>query len=240
MIERLKRVLGIGPKIEISPDNWRDLTNSEIGFWADYLKNGDTRWAEEFIERNDPHAILQPFMADMIQQMTTRNPVQILDVGAGPLTYLGKVMAGRELEITAIDPLADEYDTLLKRYGISPVLRTIYGQAEDLVGQFGRNRFDVVHARNCIDHSVDPIRSIEQMLSVVRSDGFVFMHHMINEADNQQYEGLHQWNLFEVDGDLWVGGRQEKVNMTKKLKRKATIETKVFDSVWMTNLLRPL
>ena len=39
--------------------------------------------------------------------------VRVLDVGAGPLTALGKVWPGRTLELTAVDPLADEYNAIL-------------------------------------------------------------------------------------------------------------------------------
>ena len=42
----------------------------------------------------------------------TVGPARVLDVGAGPLSSLGTHVPGRDVEIIAVDPLADIYDEL--------------------------------------------------------------------------------------------------------------------------------
>jgi hypothetical protein len=86
--------------------------------------------------------------------------VEILDVGAGPLTVLGKKWPGRDVRITAVDANAAEYDGLLAKHGIKPFCRTKFGYAEDLASVVPLSAFDLVHARNCIDHSKDPLKHL--------------------------------------------------------------------------------
>ncbi len=56
--------------------------------------------------------------------------IRILDVGAGPLTVLGKRLTGVQIDITAVDPLAGDYGTLLQRHGIAPPIRTQWCEGE--------------------------------------------------------------------------------------------------------------
>jgi SAM-dependent methyltransferase len=84
---------------------------------------------------------------------------------------------------------------------------------EHLVEYFGRDRFDVAYSRNALDHAVDPTVIIEQMLDVVRVDGYVVLRHVRNEAERQAYGQLHQWNFEERDGQLvvWRVGHETRV-----------------------------
>jgi SAM-dependent methyltransferase len=116
------------------------------------------------------------------------------------MTGLGKKWGNRTIEITAIDPLAEEYDRSLAATGHAPLVRTIFGDAEKLVPQFGENAFDFVWAQNCVDHMVDPFIAIEQMLKVVKPGRFVMLEHAVNEGETMAYDGLHQWNLCIQDG----------------------------------------
>jgi SAM-dependent methyltransferase len=134
----------------------------------------------------------------------------LIDVGAGPITSIGYTHPGVDLDITAIDPLAEEYDELLAEYGITPPVRTISGSAEELLTQFAPGSFDVAHARNCLDHGVDPVRSIRNMVRVVRPGGAVVLRHALREAVTQNYRGLHGWNFESRDGDLVVWRRSSR------------------------------
>jgi SAM-dependent methyltransferase len=150
--------------------------------------------------------------------------VHILDVGAGPLTYLGKKYEGKHVNITAVDPLSDEYDRILDKYQIQPLVRTQKLAAEDLTKRFPSGTFDLVFARNCIDHAYNPKRAILQMIEVVKSGRYVLLEHRPNEAENENYSGLHQWNFsLSTNGDFLISSKFEKVNMTKKCLELCTI-----------------
>ncbi|MEZ4861305.1 MAG: methyltransferase domain-containing protein [Caldilineaceae bacterium] len=218
----------IGGKI-----GWQAGIVEELGFWERWLATGGGEWPADFAFRCDPCAPLQQHLIDALSHLP-HSALQILDVGAGPLTYLGKVWAGHTLAITAVDPLAKEYDHLIKKYAVTPPVRTQVGFAEKLVKQFGHNRFDVVHARNCIDHSYDPCLAIEQMVAVAKPGGLVYMHHAVNEATVQQFQGFHQWNLFDEDGELCVSNQENLINMSKRLYGRATVTNQLFDNgIWM-------
>jgi SAM-dependent methyltransferase len=129
--------------------------------------------------------------------------ISILDVGAGPLTRLGYRFPGKTLEVVAVDPLAGEYDRLLREAGLVPPVRTIAVAGEELLEHFGSRRFDIAYATNALDHSADPLAIIENMVTLVRPGGAVLLRHKRNEGQSAGYGGLHQWN-FDVVGDRLV------------------------------------
>jgi ubiquinone/menaquinone biosynthesis C-methylase UbiE len=143
--------------------------------------------------------------------------VCILDVGAGPLTFLGKRSPGKNLSISAVDPLAEEYDKLLKKYKVQPNVRTKYGDAERLHRIFPSNSFDLVFARNCIDHSYNPEKAVLCMIEVAKKGCYILLEHIANEAENENYQGLHQWNFSaDANGDFLISSKSKVTNMTQK------------------------
>jgi len=140
----------------------------------------------------------------------------VLDAGAGPLTMLGKVLDSHELEIVPVDPLAAAYRVLLEEHHVVPPVPTIYGHAENLLAAFTENSFDLVYARNSIDHSFDPVRAIRQMLAVARPACFVFLTHARNEGLRMGYQGLHQWNFDLEGGHLILWNPKRRVDLTRE------------------------
>lgn len=196
----------------------------EVQFWRKWLSTRGMYWPDDFRARFDPDRLLDGHLAPYVDRVDG-DVVRILDVGSGPLTKLGKTHPSKRLEITATDLLASEYDGVLVELGLVPPVRTIYADAEQLVAQFGADAFDVVHAQNCIDHTGDPVRAIEQMVAVARPGGYVVLFHAENEGEREQYNQLHQWN-FTCDGRAFVvrdrAGRT--VNVTERLASQCDVE----------------
>ena len=109
-------------------------------------------WPSDFAERLDPTTQLSEYHRGFVDRLPDHE-IRILDVGAGPLTYLGKHLPGRTLTIVAADALAPHYDRLLAKHRVTPLVRTIAAEAERLTDVFPENSFDLVNARNCIDHT---------------------------------------------------------------------------------------
>lgn len=219
-------------------EEWQAGIAEELEFWDRWLASRGGQWPADFNFRLDPNAALQNHITTVLAP-PPNGTLTILDVGAGPLTYLGKQWAPYQVQIIATDPLADAYQQLFRKHGITPPVLTQTGYAERLVEQFGENRFDLVHARNCIDHSYDPALAIEQMVAVTKPGGMVYMHHAVNEAEQQHYQGFHQWNLAVQDGDLCVSNRAQTINMHTRLAPVAIVETQLFDEgIWMINIIR--
>jgi SAM-dependent methyltransferase len=186
---------------------WRKGRSSEVDFWADWLVGapGTEQWATDREERLDPRTEIRD---PVVREELERNPaeeISILDVGAGPLTWLGFRYPGKTLTIVPVDPLADEYDRLLGDAGLEPPIRTIRVAGEELLEHFGSRTFDIAYATNALDHSADPFTIISNMVAVVRPGGAVILRHKRNEGETAGYGGLHQWN-FDARGDrllLW-------------------------------------
>ena len=196
----------------------------ELQHWRSWMETRGGDWPREFERAFDPAAPLgEPLIEERIAGLP-RDPVEILDVGAGPLTALGKVHPAKQLRITAVDPLAAHYDELLQRSGLAPPVRTIAGAGEELVSMWGKERFDVVYARNALDHSVNAPRVIEQMLGVLCPGGFVALRHYRNEADREGYRGMHLWNCDIEEGDFVLWSGRKRVNVSKRLAGLAEVE----------------
>ena len=202
---------------------WRSRTSSEVDFWAGWLVGapGTEQWASDREARLDPDTTIRD---PLVRAELERNPaeeVSILDVGAGPVTRLGYRYPGKKLTIVPVDPLADEYDRLLRDAKLDPPIRTVRVAGEALAEHFGSRRFDIAYATNSLDHSADPFTIISNMAAVVRVGGVVLLRHKRNEGDSARYGGLHQWNFDVVDDGLVVWNNAVQVNVGAALEGRA-------------------
>jgi SAM-dependent methyltransferase len=206
---------------------WERSLPSELDYWTGWVERrgatGPERVTDSFAWRLDPGSEVEEPLRGVVARVDGAT-VSILDVGAGPLTSVGKVYPGKRLEIAAVDPLADEYARVLERAGIDPPVRTRPGEAEALLGQFEPESFDVAHADNALDHAPDPMRAIESMLAVVRPRGYVVLRHGCNEGERNHYRGLHQWNFALEGDDLVVWGNRSHHNVSRRLRPAAVVE----------------
>ncbi|UGS38736.1 hypothetical protein DSM104329_05166 [Capillimicrobium parvum] len=212
-----------------SRERWEDGLDTEVRFWRAYLRHNlepggpghyrvDPDWSLE------EDAVLAPVVAGL-----DGDRVRILDVGAGPLTVLGKRCPGKAVEIAAIDPLAEAYDRLLAEAGIDPLVRTRAGHGEQVAELFAPASFDVAYSSNALDHGYDPAAAIAAMVAVVRPGGAVVLRHARNEGETQRYLGLHQWNLDARDGELVVWRPGEERNVSRELAGRARGDVRVQD-----------
>lgn len=155
--------------------------------------------------RFDPTAPVQDYISGYIDGLRA-DDVEILDVGSGPVTKLGKIHRSKKLSITAIDVLAVDYNTLLAEFGVTPLVATQYGDAQELRRQFPNRRFDIVHAENSLDHTSEPVASVREMLAVTKPGGFVILLHNENEGRKQSYEDLHKWDFTCEEGHFVIRG----------------------------------
>jgi SAM-dependent methyltransferase len=187
---------------------WSSGIAHEVDFWSKFLRTGGLLWPAEYVRRLDPDAELDPALGAIVERVG--DGATILDVGAGPLTVLGTKWKQYEFSLRAVDPLAELYDRLLATCGatpIVPVVRTEFAVVEDLSAFFDPASFDIVHCRNALDHSFDPLQGVIEMLRIVKVGGTVMLRHNSNEAENEQYVGFHQFNLDVRDGIFVIWNR---------------------------------
>jgi SAM-dependent methyltransferase len=203
---------------------WERELGSELSFWKSYTNSGGLKWPDEYAERLNPAAPLREHLiADRLTDISSAT-VSILDVGAGPMTTLGKTHANKTLAITAVDPLAADYDRLLEEGALTPPVRTLPCRGEDLIELFMLESFDVAYARNSLVHGDDPLLIIRNMVRLVRPGGLVVLRHYRTEGEIELYSGLHQWNFEIQDGDFLVWSRWARHNVTRILRREVELE----------------
>jgi SAM-dependent methyltransferase len=187
---------------------WRKGQASETHYWRRYFAGYGRADLEK---RLDPDLPVQEYVRRWLDPAA--ESASILDVGAGPLTTLGKVWEGHRLEITAVDLLAETYDEILGEFDVVPAVRTVSCATEELVEHFGEGSFDLVHVENALDHHAGVVEAIEQMLRVAKVGGHVVMRHARNEGETQGYQGLHQWNLSIEGGDYAIWNREAQTSV---------------------------
>lgn len=193
---------------------WSRDIPSEVRFWEHWIASKGLAWPEDYIRRLDPDCPLQERPAALLPP---GEEPHILDVGAGPLTVLGKTAPGKRLRITAVDALAYYYNRLLGAYRVTPLVRTERLEAEQLTSHFAADSFDLAYARNCLDHCYDPEQAILQMVEVVKPGCWVLLEHYANEGQHNKYDGLHHWD-FDISpaGDFLIRSANGVTNMTQK------------------------
>lgn len=218
----------------------------EVGYWRDWLDSRGGKWADDYRYRFDPEAeVADRALRDVLAHLPQQR-VSILDVGAGPVSAVGYRYPGKTLSLTAVDPLADEYERVLEQKGLMPPVRTESVGGEELAQRFGADLFDVAYSRNALDHAVDPVAIIENMLTVVRPQGYVVLRHVRNEAVNQAYVQLHQWNFDRRDGHFVIWRPGQETDVTEALTGRGDVGCELESSVdeaaggWIVCVIRKL
>jgi SAM-dependent methyltransferase len=188
-------------------DAWKGALEGEVNFWRRNLET-----YKRLSGRLDPHSQLQDEIAQYLDGPDGAT-LRILDVGAGPLTWLGKQHPRYRLEISAVDTLGREYGEVIDAVGVEPPVRTAACDSERLTDVLPKDHFDLAYARNTLDHSYEPVRAIREMIAVVKPGGVAVLEHAENEAEEERYMGLHQWNFQIENGRLviWRPGARHDV-----------------------------
>ncbi len=197
----------------------------ELAFWEHWLATGGFNWPDDYRRKTDPRApvviprrYLPRAVRSPLRLLPGRRPrISILDVGAGPLSIVGTRLRGAEVELTAVDPLAEEYAELLARHRVEPPVATTPLAAEELAEGLGESRFDVVHCQNALDHAEDPLAGLEQMTRVVKPGHWVVLKHTVDEAETEGYAQLHDWNFNIERGRLLIWNRERRIHPDEHL-----------------------
>lgn len=215
-----------GPQAPTLADREEGL-RQEVEFWRNWFLTKGGQWPDDYNRRFDFSLPLQEELASLAARID-RSHIALLDVGAGPITRLGKTLPGKTLELIPTDVLADRYNAMLAELGVTLPVPTQQLDAETLVERFGRDRFDIVHAQNTVDHMLDAPRAIDQMLDVLRPGGFLYLRHEEREGQRVGYKTIHGWDFWLDDASgafLIKRVDQPAVNITQRLASRGTSRT---------------
>ena len=154
-------------------------------------------------------------------QKSFDDPLNCIEIGSGPVSqfYSEEILNIPKIRISALDPLADTYNELHKKYGSEYNIRCIRGFAENMNKLFPPNSFHLVFSQNAIDHSKSPIDFFDSICRILKPKGFIVLNGFLKVGTISHWMGLHQWDI-EIDGnDLVVSNRDKSVdryNFTSK------------------------
>lgn len=223
-------------------DRRRAGWSDEIAFWDHWLTTRGFNWPEDYRRKTDPNArivipprFLPPEATSLRRFLPRRRPrISILDVGSGPLSLVGTRLPGVDVELVPVDPLADEYNELLDRHGVSPPVRTRPCPAETVADVLGEARFDLVYCQNALDHTENALGGLEQMVRAVKPSRWVLLKHVIDEGEHEDYGGLHDWNFRIEEGRFVIWNRETTINPDERLPLAAVVEPELVDEAGYT------
>ena len=133
---------------------WSSGISSEIEFWDRWMQEKGGPWPEDYKSRVEGSYEFPGRLAALVPHVP---PAQLaaLDVGSGPLPYIGRTLNGQAINLTCVDPLAPFYKELGTKHGLNITVEQAF--VEDLTAAFDIESFDLVHMQNALDHSFDPV-----------------------------------------------------------------------------------
>ena len=192
---------------------WKFGVESERAFWSNWISTKGLYWPDDFETRTKPRPLpkyLLRYLPDVAIE-----PVRVLDVGAGPITNIGTFVPDRTSELIAVDPLARYYRSLLEQFDLAPIVPTQFSFVEDLSARYAPSSFDLITCTNALDHAIEPAWGILEMLVCLKIGGVIILQHRENEAEHENYAGLHQWNFTVKDGNFIIFNKSGNINVTE-------------------------
>ena len=165
----------------------------ELAFWQQFVKTD--RFLSGWVKKVKTPELNQE-VADFI--LSVKND-SVLDVGSGVCSLLNGLV-----NVTACDPLGDLYRLIFdyERHKLTPPLAI---PAEYLKYS---NEFDIVHISNALDHCQNPGDALDRLIEAVKPGGYLIVQGFCNEAENENWQGFHQFNLdLTESGILRIKGK---------------------------------
>ena len=188
--------------------DWEKLVDTEISHWNHvfYKYTTDTNsYLHQYVKKRLDMELPLHKNVQLLVDSIDKSEISILDVGSGPIPFLGR-KSTKNIKLTAVDYLAENYYKLYEKYNIYPPTIPIPLDASELSLHSENNLFDIVYARNSIDHTFDPIKCIQEMVKV--SNKYIILEHKLNEGIVENYQGLHQWNFFIKDSKFYISNKK--------------------------------
>jgi len=112
--------------------------------------------------------------------------VEILDVGSGPYPITGQVLDGTEIKLTHCDKRG--FANFWANHNAVPLFPVEVQDMEHLT--YSDKSFDIVHCVNALDHTVNALAGVKEMIRVCR--GWVYIDCSLNQHSVRRKK--HYWD----------------------------------------------
>jgi hypothetical protein len=162
--------------------------------------------------------------------------IKLADIGSGPISVATNILNELSIpgQLELFDPLAPTYNQLLDESDL-PHLPRIKMSLSELLSQ--PEGYDVIYARNSLDHSFDAPFAIFNLVDQLRVGGICLLEHYENEALLEKYDGIHHWNFEEVNGEFEIWSPVNRVSVSRLLKTACSVNVlsqREFEKPWLT------
>jgi SAM-dependent methyltransferase len=201
-------------------------TADDLAFWDNWIGSRGGEWHDDYATRTRKHDLSEEFRALITKtQMNTGKPktARILDVAPGPLTALGTLWPGVDVELRVMDPSAEAYQRLLAKHKVVPPVTPDAGSMTGIADKYSENFFDVVNLPDSLKKSSDPLETLLQCTRSIRPGGHVVLGHATE---------LAPWHLEHVDGTVYLIHDKVWTNVTAVFEGLADLEINV-DHLWV-------
>jgi SAM-dependent methyltransferase len=133
--------------------------------------------------------------------------VRILDLAPGPLTAIGPQASGLEVDVVAIDDLAQPLNELLSVQRLTAPVPVQFGTIEDVLTRFGPESFDLITSFNGMDFTDDPIACYRQLIPCLKPGGAIITFHEIPEDSRRLENEWFRYFHLVKKGRIVIGQR---------------------------------
>ena len=211
-------------------DSWINGVTYEVCFWKGRLTK---KWRQSLAKRLKTKNLLnlEFFPHDQIKAHLdgfNLSEYHILDVGCGLAfhTCADTCVENTAIHFHYVDPLAPFYNEIIHELKMD-VPQIEFSFVEYLSAFFEIDSTPLIIIRNALDHSFDPVKGIVECVNVLMRGGILYLAHIRNEAEHNNYLGFHQYNIDAANGELIIWGRNYRVNINELLSGIAAVATKV-------------
>ena len=170
-----------------------------------------------FIKKEDPIAFLEscrrnpaafaPGIRDEVINLKKKFNVELLEtleIGSGPNSNLSYWVDKKLIKVTAIDPLANIYNKMMKKLKYTYPIVPIKLKGENLLKSFKKERFHIVFAQNSLDHAEDPLKCFKNGYHLLKKGGLFFICTNIREGSRKSWAGMHKYDIYVENNVLFL------------------------------------
>ncbi len=159
-----------------------------------------------------------------------KKEVRIAELGSGMFCTIGSLWKTAKVKVYPSDTLADEFNQILKKARVTPLIPV---RREDMSNlSYPDSFFDIVHCVNALDHTTNPLRAIREMYRVCKPGGFIYLRHFVNVGINENYFGLHLWNIDSYnDADCIIWNPEKKFILSDIFREFKTVKKEFIDVI---------
>lgn len=219
-------------------DNFRQWISGipyEVSFWKSYYHHPESLRQLYSWSDYDNECSLDEFDIQSYVERCGDRPL-LADVGCALSYVLGSRFAKEGVTLEYVDPLAHFYNKILDDAKIDRK-RIKFGMLETLSTTYAPGTVDLVHVRNALDHSANPMTGIYESLICLKPGGVLYLHHHRNEAQRENYRGFHQYNIDAEQGRLIIWNKDRRLDVNALLEGVADIKTTITERDYVVSVI---